>query len=89
MSRGNANKISRQNVEYNPPEGRRQRTDLGIEILHRISHHRARWTLDEIALFCGCTESAILLIEQKALRKLRKRLDRDPHLAELFNCICY
>lgn len=74
--------LSRQAIERNPPEGKVRRTDLGIAIAHAVSPKRRRWTLDEIALFAGVTESSIVLIEQKALRKLRKKLN-DPLVREL------
>jgi hypothetical protein len=61
------------------------RIDLGLELLYRIALPGVRYTRDEIAYFAGCTDGAILLIERKALRKLRNRLLflKDPVLRDL------
>jgi transcription initiation factor TFIIIB Brf1 subunit/transcription initiation factor TFIIB len=82
--------LSREAIERNPPEGKRERTDLGIAIAHAVSPKRRRWTLDEIAVFAGVTESAIVLIEQRALRKLRKKFKyyADPKIRELVSHYC-
>jgi hypothetical protein len=39
-------------------------------------------TADVIASFCGCSRTAIQLIERPALRKMRFRLSRDPEMVE-------
>jgi len=46
--------------------------DLLLELLLRVRAPEARFTHQEIAVFCGCSDSAILEIERRALRKLRK-----------------
>jgi DNA-directed RNA polymerase sigma subunit (sigma70/sigma32) len=48
------------------------RIDLGLAILSTLP--RRRRTLEEIAAFCGCHNTAISRIERKALKKLRIRL---------------
>ncbi len=48
------------------------RIDLGLAILSTLP--RRRRTLEEIAAFCGCHNTAISRIERKALKKLRHRL---------------
>ena len=62
-----------------------QRIDLGLDLLLAVRTRGARFTTDEIAYFCGCTRSAIFLIEHKALRKLRNRwmFRKDPMLRDL------
>lgn len=71
-------------VQRNGP-GKTQRIDLGLDILLSIRRPGERFTHDEIAYFCGCTRSAIFLVEHKALRKLRNRamFIKDPILREL------
>lgn len=50
------------------------RIDLGLALLSRIALPGVTYTHDEIAAWCGCTNGAILMIERKALKKLRNRL---------------
>jgi len=66
-------------------KARTARTDLGLALLHAIAIPGVRYTHDEIAFWCGCTGSAIWLIEQKARRKLLNRLLflKDPVLRDL------
>jgi hypothetical protein len=69
-----------------PPQGpeKSARVDLGIACLHAVALPGVRYTQEEIAAWAGCTHTAIMLIEQRALRKLRARLlfARDPILVE-------
>lgn len=80
---GNEHKLSRANRESLTGPERVSRTDLGIAIAHAISPPGRRWTLDEIALFAGCTDRAILRIEQLALRRIRKRFLDTAFFADL------
>jgi hypothetical protein len=61
-----------------------QRIDLGLTLLSRVAVPGIAYTREEIAAWCGCTDSAIFLIEQKALQKLRRRLlcHKDQRLIE-------
>lgn len=43
------------------------------------------WTHDEIAYVCGCSRSYIWLLEQRALRKLRRALIQRGLRKELLN----
>lgn len=58
---------------------------LGIAVAHALTAPGQVRTCEEIAAFAGCTKQAIHVIEQKALRKLRRRLlfRNDPVLHEL------
>lgn len=57
---------------------RETRIDLGLAIARCHARPGERMTREVLAEFCGCTDSYIFLIEQTALRKLRKLLDA-PH----------
>lgn len=46
--------------------------DLLLELLLLMRAPEARFTHEEIAEFCGVSDTAILEIERRALRKLRK-----------------
>lgn len=48
--------------------------DLGLALLHERRLPGVRYTIDEIALWCGCTRTTIWNIEQRALKTLRHRL---------------
>ncbi|ACB76662.1 hypothetical protein [Opitutus terrae] len=50
------------------------RIDLGLQLLQLAAKPGTSFTLHEIALWCGCTRDAVLLIEQKALKKVRTRI---------------
>lgn len=52
---------------------RRERIDLGLAILSVVGVPGVRYSYEEIAAFAGCTDANIYLIEQGALKKLRKR----------------
>lgn len=47
------------------------RVDLGLAIMERIAKPNTQYTLQEIAIFCGCSKAAVMLMEQKAMRKIR------------------
>lgn len=71
-----------------PRTGRekRERIDLGLAVFSLHAIPGICYTREEIALWCGCTDGAILLIEQKALRKIREFLqfrNKDLH-SEIF-----
>lgn len=61
------------------------RINLGLELLQGIAMPGVRYSYDEIAAWAGCTDSAIVLIEQTALKKLRRnfRCHKDERLAQL------
>lgn len=71
-----------------PSHGRAktERVDLGLALLSAVAVPGVSYTYDEIAVWCGCTETNIFSIEQRALKKLRNALRfRDPGLGrELF-----
>ncbi len=50
------------------------RIDLGLAILS--TRPRKPRTLEEIAAYCGCHNTAISRIERSAMKKLRARLGR-------------
>lgn len=59
------------------------RVNLGLALLSWYALPGVSYTCEEIAAWCGCTESAIHLIEQSALRKIRNRLRFiDPALGD-------
>lgn len=56
---------------------RKQRTadiNLGLAILHTLCRPGIPLAYDDIAAWCGCSASAIQLIERKALQKLARRI---------------
>ena len=53
---------------------RARRIDLGLAIARMHARPGVPMSLCELAEFCGCTDSYILMIEKRALRKLRLRL---------------
>lgn len=61
------------------------RVKLGLALLRDVAIPGVEYDYSEIAAWCGCTDSAILAIEQRALRKLRHRFRfmRDPRLRDL------
>lgn len=65
------------------------RTSLGIALLHRIALPEICYTQEEIAAWAGCTDSAIAMIEFRALKKLRRalRVRKDPTLRELMEAL--
>jgi hypothetical protein len=54
---------------------RASRIDLGLEIARWHARPGEPMTREILAEFCGCTDTMIFLIEQKAMRKLRRLLD--------------
>jgi hypothetical protein len=50
--------------------------DLGLAILGATALPGTCHTLDQIAAYCDCAPERIRQIEQKALRKLRRRFHR-------------
>jgi hypothetical protein len=59
--------------------------DAGLLLLCATTPPLKRWTLVEIAFVCGCSRTNIWLIEQNALRKLRRSLSRRDDVKELLN----
>jgi hypothetical protein len=53
---------------------RSERVDLGLAILSCHALPGVCYSYQEIALWCGVTDGAIVAIAQRALRKIRKRL---------------
>lgn len=66
---------------------KRDRTNLGLELLCYHALPGVRYSRDEIAIWAGCTDTAILAIEVKALKKLRHRLlfMKDAALVEMID----
>lgn len=62
---------------------RRQSIDLGLALLSLACKPGVPITQEDIAAWCGCSRGYIHLVEQAALRKLRRSLDQNPMLAEL------
>ena len=62
---------------------RAHRIDLGLAIARLHARPGVPMSLQLLAEFCGCTDGTILMYEQNALKKLRKRLN--PELAAFFN----
>lgn len=56
------------------------RIDLGLALLQRVALPGICYTRQEIAAWAGCTDAAILLIERKAMRKVREALGRGDDL---------
>ena len=48
--------------------------DLGLALLSCLLLPGERLTTEDMAVWCGCSRSAIERIEQRALRKLRQKL---------------
>jgi uncharacterized protein (DUF608 family) len=68
-----------------PPGERKQSIDLGLALLSVLRHPNETLTYADIAVWCDCTPGFILLVEQKAFRKLRRALEcRYPELAVEF-----
>ena len=62
-------------IEPAEPEfSKSARINLGIDLLHALREPGKRCTVEEIAAWCDCSEKAIILIEKKALAKLRRNL---------------
>lgn len=60
-----------------------ERVNLGLALLSLAARPGVPLTLEDIAAWCGCHKNAIYLIEQNALKKLRK----SPALKILLNDI--
>lgn len=68
-----------------PRVERETRVSLGIALLHARAIPGVCYNQDEIAEWAGCTYQAICQIEDKAIRKLRRRIKYlDKSLADLF-----
>lgn len=63
----------RDTIEYLPAREKKTRIDLGLDLARRQARPGVPMTRREIAAWCGCTDCAIYMIEQRALKKLRKR----------------
>jgi hypothetical protein len=61
-------------IEPMPPRLKRVRVELGLAILAAVAMPGASFSHQEIALWCGCDDGAIWLIEKLAMKKLRKRI---------------
>lgn len=56
--------------------GRKASIDLGLEVIEMVRKPGQRLTQRDLAEICGCSPSAIYLIELKALEKLRRAVRR-------------
>ena len=68
MLKGNMSRLSREN---RLPKA----VDLGLAVLCALQKEGETFTYDEIGAACGVTESSIFLIEKKALKKVRNRIN--------------
>ena len=50
------------------------RIDLGLALLAMVAKPGVPLTKDDIAFWCGCTNTAIYLMEMRALKKVRNKL---------------
>jgi len=73
ISRARRDEMVDRDVQQTGPEKTR-RMDLGIAALHAAALPGACFSYDDIARWAGCTESAIWLIERRAMRKVRAAL---------------
>ena len=53
--------------------------DLGLAVLEVLTPPGVRLSLKDIAAVCGCTWQCIFQIEQRALRKLRRFMQRETN----------
>ena len=70
-------RIRRETQDLSVPSSGAEKTariDLGLALLSAVAEPGVSYTYDEIAAWCGCTNSAIYLIEQRALKKIRNAL---------------
>lgn len=58
---------------------RTARVDLGLQLLSIARRPGTTFTLQEIAVWCGCGREAVRIIEQRALMKLHHRLRFGRH----------
>jgi hypothetical protein len=56
------------------PLSKAERINLGLADIHSIALPGVRYSYDEIANFCGCSDAAIQLIEQTIIHEFRRRL---------------
>lgn len=63
-----------------------ERIDLGLAVLSAWNSGKDRipMSIQDIAAWCGCTDSAIEWIQRGALKKLRSKIDRDPEIKAIF-----
>lgn len=54
--------------------------DIGLSVLCAVSQRGDVLTIDDIADVCECSRNSIILLEKKALKKLKKKLNRDDFL---------
>jgi DNA-directed RNA polymerase sigma subunit (sigma70/sigma32) len=60
-----------------------RRIDLGLAVLSVLREPGKLYSLAEIAAWCDCTHEAIRVIEEKAMKKLRRALKKQaPDLIE-------
>lgn len=52
-----------------------QRIDLGLAVIAAVRRPGESLTLRDMAEICGCSKSAIWLIERAALNKLRRAIE--------------
>lgn len=68
---------------------RKESIDIGLALLSVVAKPGVPLTQEDIAAWCGCARGYIHLIEKKALRKLRNRMQfvRDPLLREMMGSL--
>jgi DNA-directed RNA polymerase specialized sigma24 family protein len=59
-----------------PRQGRakKERVDLGLALLSLRAKPGSTFTLQEIALWCGCTRDAVMQMEKRALKRVANKL---------------
>lgn len=75
-------KTDRDTRDRNMPRSghiRRDRTDLGLELLSIAAKPGQELTLYDIAAWCGCTNEAVRRIYARALRKVTNRVRFGRH----------
>jgi hypothetical protein len=53
--------------------GKKDRVDLGMALLEIFRRPGATFTRQDIAVWCGCTDAAIFMLERRVLRKVRNK----------------
>ena len=59
-----------------------ERINLGLDLLAMRTPPGVELTQTEIAAWCGCRSEYIRQIEERGLRKIRRKLMSNPELAE-------
>lgn len=60
--------------------------DLGLAVLGAIVPPGVELTLEEIGVVCGCSKESVRLIQNRALKRIRKRLyNREQEFREIIS----